>query len=341
MKVTAAPATLSMAYLAALLHAIGIARADAIELFKQTGLAPALMDEPTARITEHEFSTIYRLLAIQLDDEMLQLFTRAFRPGALKFTCLTLLDAKNLMVALHRWSQVSRLLREDFHIELGSDTTSARIALICAQEPSSPCQPLAMDLMLKVIHGVASWLVGKRLPLRRVDFPFERPAHAADYQVLYPGPVFFNQPVAALHFDAELLHLPIRRGRHELNEFLLRAPEDWIFVSREEERLSQRLRSYLTERLPLPATAETAAEALQVSTRTLHRRLADEGTSFQRVKDEFRRDMAVQMLTKSHAPITSISAQLGFDSTASFHRAFRGWTGDTPGAFRGSGPTTR
>jgi len=49
----------------------------------------------------------------------------------------------------------------------------------------------------------------------------------------------------------------------------------------------------------------------------------------------------VQMLTKSHAPINAISAQLGFDSTASFHRAFRGWTGDTPGAFRGAGTPTR
>jgi AraC-like DNA-binding protein len=340
MKVTAAPATVSMGYLAALLQASGTSRADAIELFKQTGLALALMDEPTARITEHEFSTLYRRLAIQLDDEMLHLFSRAFRPGALKFTCLSLLDAKNLSVVLHRWSNVSRMLHDDFHIELVSDDTTVRLALIPARG-GAPCQPMALDLMLKVIHGVASWMVGQRLPLIRVDFPFTQPPFAADYQVLYPGPVFFNQAQAALQLDAELLQLPVRRSKHDLNEFLLRAPEDWVFVGLHEERLGQRMRAYLAERLPLPATAESAAEALQVSTRTLHRRLADEGTSFQRVKDEFRRDMAVQMLTKSQAPINSISAQLGFDSTASFHRAFRGWTGDTPGAFRGASAGAR
>ncbi|MBC7954439.1 MAG: helix-turn-helix transcriptional regulator, partial [Cytophagales bacterium] len=164
---------------------------------------------------------------------------------------------------------------------------------------------------------------------------------AADYQALYPGPVFFNQAQAALHLDAGLLQLPIRRSKTDLNEFLLRAPGDWLFAEQRKARMSQRLRTYLAERLPLPATAESAAEVLCVSARTLHRRLADEGTSFQRVKDEYRRDQALQMLTKGDEPINVISAKLGFDSTASFHRAFRGWTGETPGAFRGEGTATR
>jgi AraC-like DNA-binding protein len=104
---------------------------------------------------------------------------------------------------------------------------------------------------------------------------------------------------------------------------------------------AQRMRTYLAERLPLPATAESAAEAFADVHAHVHRRLADEGASFQRVNDEFRRDMAVQMLTRSQAPINSISAQLAFDSTASFHRTFRGWTGDTPGAFRGANASVR
>lgn len=332
--------TISIGYVAALLQAANVSHDDAAEPFAQAGLSAGMLDDRRARLTETEFAALYRALALALDDEMLRLFSRAFRHGTLKFTCLALLDAKNLMVALHRWSYMSRLLREDLHIELHTDATTQRIVLASEQD-SPPSKPLAQDLMLKVIHGVASWLVGQRLPLIRVDFPFVQPLFASDYQALYPGPVFFKQAQAALHLDAELLQLPIRRTKHELNEFLLRAPEDWLFVRPREACLSQRLRSYLTERLPLPATAESAAVALQVSTRTLHRRLAHEGTSFQRVKDEFRRDMALQMLTKSHAPINTISTQLGFDSTASFHRAFRGWTGDTPGAFRGAGATTR
>ncbi len=329
-----------MGYLAALLQATEVSRADTEALLRQVGLDPARLDEPSAHISDAEFSAIYRTLALALDDEMLRLFPRAFRHGALKFTCLALMDAKNLMVALHRWTYMSRMLRDDLHMALQPDPSHVRIALVSSQTPL-PCKPVAQDMLLKVVHGVLSWLVGQRLPLIRVDFTFARPSFADDYQALYPGPVFFNQAQAALHLEPELLQLPIRRNKHELNEFLLRAPEDWLFVSTHEKRLGLRLRAYVAERLPLPATAESAAEALHVSARTLHRRLADEGTSFQRVKDEFRRDMALQMLTKGHEPINAISAQLGFDSTASFHRAFRGWTGDTPGAFRGAGAHTR
>ncbi len=328
-----------MGYLAALLQAAEVSPTDTA-LLQRVGLDPARLDQPDARIGEAEFSAIYRELAFALDDEMLRLFPRAFRHGALKFTCLALMDAKNLKVALHRWTYMSRMVCNGLHMALQPDPSHVRIAL-AATQTALPCKPFAQDMLLKVVHGVLSWLVGQRLPLIRVDFTFARPSFAPDYQVLYPGPVFFNQAQAALRLEPELMQLPIRRNKHELNEFLLRAPEDWLFVGEHEKRLGLRLRAYLAERLPLPATAECAAEALHVSARTLHRRLADEGTSFQRVKDEFRRDMALQMLTKGHEPINAISAQLGFDSTASFHRAFRGWTGDTPGAFRSAGANTR
>ncbi|MBC7957617.1 MAG: AraC family transcriptional regulator ligand-binding domain-containing protein, partial [Cytophagales bacterium] len=269
--------TLSMGYLAALLQAAEVSRSDATQVLQQVGLNAALLDEPTTRISEADFSAAYRALALALDDEMLHLFPRAFRLGALKFTCLALLDAKNLMVALHRWSYISRMLRDDLHMSIDTDAPGLRIALV-TESGLPPYKPLAQDLMLKVVHGVSCWLVGQHLPLIRVDFSFPRPDFAADYQALYPGPVFFNQAQAALHLDAELLQLPIRRSKSDLNEFLLRSPGDWLFAEQRKARMSQRLRTYLAERLPLPATAESAAEVLCVSARTLHRRLADEGT---------------------------------------------------------------
>lgn len=332
----AAPSTVSMAYVAALLKAARVAPAHADQLLRPLGLG----DDPCAPVTEQQFSTVYRTLAVALDDEMLRLFSRPFRTGSLKFTCLALMDAKNLMVALHRWSCVSRLVQDDFHLDLHTDGTTARIALV-ATPGATPGPPFAADLMLKVIHGVASWLAGRRLPLVRTDFPFERPPWAADHERLYPGPVFYQQPQAALVLDAAALQQPIRRAKPELDEFMANAPGDWVFAHAREPRLALRLRDYLAERLPQPATADSAADALGVSTRTLHRRLADEGTSFQRVKDDFRRDRALQLLTRSQAPINHISEALGFDSTASFHRAFRGWTGETPGAFRGAGTASR
>ena len=323
-----------MSYVHAVCVAMDVPPATIGALLEQVGMAPGLWSQPGARVTERQFAALYRLVVAYADDEMPRLFSRPLRPGALKFTCLSLLDARSLAVALHRWSHVLHLLQDDFELELDATQPISRVALV--QVPGGrSCKPVALDLMLKLIHGVASWLVARRIPLIRVDFSFPRPSFAGEYQSLYPGPVRFDQPQTALHLEGSYLQMAVRRTKAELNEFLRRAPEDWLFVSFKDELLNQRLRDHLAQQLPQSITAEAAAAALHVSTRTLHRRLGDEGTSFQRVKDELRRDMAVQKLTRTREPMAAIAAELGFDSTASFHRAFKGWTGDTPGVYRG------
>ncbi|MBU3868565.1 helix-turn-helix transcriptional regulator, partial [Streptomyces sp. 4503] len=83
----------------------------------------------------------------------------------------------------------------------------------------------------------------------------------------------------------------------------------------------------------LPELPEVAAR-LAVSPATLRRRLREEGTSFQELKDTVRRDEAVSSLTEGAEPIADLAARLGFSEDTAFHRAFRRWTGSTPGAYR-------
>jgi AraC-like DNA-binding protein len=68
--------------------------------------------------------------------------------------------------------------------------------------------------------------------------------------------------------------------------------------------------------------------------RTLCRRLAAEATTFQAIKDEVRRDIAIQRLTRSGDAIAEIAYDVGFDNPTAFHRAFRHWTGSTPNTYR-------
>jgi len=188
--------------------------------------------------------------------------------------------------------------------------------------------------MLKLIHGMASWLTGHRMPLARVDCSYPRPSHASEYGFLYPGPVSFEQPVSALYFEAAQLATPIRQDRRSLARFIARAPGDWLFVAFEQHPTSQKVREHLRPRLSDPVTAGQTASALHLSLRTLTRRLAEEGTTFQAIKDELRRDAAIQRLTKSDTPIAVIGQEIGFEDRNTFYRAFKKWTGSTPGAYR-------
>ncbi|WP_368075864.1 helix-turn-helix domain-containing protein [Leisingera sp. NJS201] len=79
-----------------------------------------------------------------------------------------------------------------------------------------------------------------------------------------------------------------------------------------------------------------AARALNVTPRTLMRRLDAEDTSFQAIKDGLRRDIAIHDLQAGSKSIEEISQDVGFSSPANFHRAFRRWTGVTPSSYRAS-----
>ena len=82
------------------------------------------------------------------------------------------------------------------------------------------------------------------------------------------------------------------------------------------------------------ATLAKAARRLQVTPRTLQRRLVDEGVSFGGLLTEVRRTQAERLLARSEEPIAAVAQQVGYADTATFARAFRGWTGTTPGQFR-------
>jgi AraC-like DNA-binding protein len=102
----------------------------------------------------------------------------------------------------------------------------------------------------------------------------------------------------------------------------------------EQNRLSHKVRKYLECRLEDDTDMQIVAQALNCSSRTLGRRLREEGTTFLQIKDAMRREIAIRLLTESNKSVEAVSEQIGFTSMAAFHRAFKIWTGCTPRAFR-------
>jgi len=302
-------------------------------LLQESAIAPPLLDEDAARVTTEQFATLYQRLARELDDELPGMFSRPARNGTFKFLCLSVLEARNVRTALYRFTRFFHLTLDDIAFEMTRHEDLTRVALV-PRLPAAAGNTFAQEILLRLVHGVLSWLAGRKMPLVRVDLAFARPPHAADYGTLYPGPAHFDQPVTALHFDNALLDGPIRQDQKSLAEFMRRAPGDWLFNSFPERLVSHGVREYLQLHLAGDTGIEDIARALHVSMRTLSRRLREEETSFQAIKDELRRDVAIERLTKTDTPIAVIGAELGFENPTAFHRAFKAWTGSTPGAYR-------
>lgn len=326
--------TLSMSYVTALCRDMAVPDQQMLDVLCDIGVQVEASEPLPDRIDIAAFTTLYRRLVTIREDEMPGLFSRPFRPGALRLTCMTLLDGETLCKALKRWAHLLRQLQDDFTLDV--QIVGARC--VWSIQGGSGSQPLpcatATDLMLKLVHGMSSWLIGKTIAVRRVGVRAERSGHAGDYRAQYGCPVRFAQDASALEIDACWMDQPVVRGKQDLEAFLAAAPGNCLVCRFDDERLSERLRKYLAGVLPGTVTADGAAQALHLSARSLHRRLQQESTTFQRVKDELRRDIALHKLTRSAEPIAAIAFELGFDSIPSFHRAFKGWTGDTPGAYR-------
>jgi hypothetical protein len=140
-------------------------------LAERSGIPHELLREPAARVTQEQFSTLYRLLAMELDDEMPGIFSRPLRNGTLKYLGLSLLDASKLEIALHRFGQFFHLILDDFRLQSHRDGALGYVQM--AANPHGPSvSALGHELMLKLVHGVASWLIGQKIPLVEVNFHF-------------------------------------------------------------------------------------------------------------------------------------------------------------------------
>lgn len=303
------------------------------ELLLKSGIEPSLLERRGARMTREQFARLYEAVALATGDEMLGLWSRPIRGGTLKYLGLSLLDAPSALTAMYRFTRFWNLLLDDYALRLSRQDNIVTLELTPLIEGIKPIS-FGHELMVKLSHGVGSWLVGRELPIVSVGFGFPRPEHFDEYAQLFPGPVSFDQECTSVRFDERSLRQPFHRTRAELVQFVKRAPDDWIFVTFEHGPTASRVRAQLAEMADSDLSLEEVSAVLFMSSRTLSRRLTAERTSFRAIKDEMRRDFAVQQLVKTQDPVDEIALLVGFENTPAFYRAFRAWTGSTPGTYR-------
>ncbi|MEP4199005.1 MAG: AraC family transcriptional regulator ligand-binding domain-containing protein [Aliishimia sp.] len=284
------------------------------------------------RVTLDQIVGLYQNAAVETGDEMMGLWSRSIRPRALQHLLTSVREAGSLSSALYRFSTFWNLLLDDYQFKLQERDGLLMLSLLPRgrQRP----QRFGHMLILKLAHGLLSWLARQEVPVRDVGFAFNRPAFAHDYAVIFPAPVHFDCAETSISFDPGALGDVQVRSSADLDLFLANAPRDWIFTRSREHTQSLRLRSFLNQTSWQDANLTQAAQALHMTPRTLIRKLDADGTSFQEIKDALRRDIAIGELRKGVKSVEAIAQDVGFSSAANFHRAFQKWTGSTPSSYR-------
>jgi len=173
-----------------------------------------------------------------------------------------------------------------------------------------------------------------------VRFPFAEPDYAELVRQMVDYPIAWNQPWAGFTIDSALLDMPLQLADpvtfHEIEQICQRKLLQMNEKNALGVRIHQLLRELILEQHRLPSL-EFTASLFNMSARTLHRHLENEGTSFKQILQEVRHALAVEAIRAGKQSIQEIAWALGYQDVANFRRAFKQWEGVSPSQFSGKG----
>jgi AraC-like DNA-binding protein len=297
---------------------------------------------PDDRVPGRQVERLWSMAADATGDALLGLhMAEAYSPGALDILGYVVLSCRTVGDVLDRLSRYVRILNDGMRIDVVRDGSVAycRLTSVPGMDnylDRSPDQ--AVDTVWAGLARELRRLAARPLAPTEVWLRHRPPASAAaaaEYRRVLGAPVRFGAREDRFILPAAHLDQQVRSA----NPALLAAFEAHAdaMLSRMEGRgaRSQQVAREVARRLKgaVPPLSEVA-RALAMSDRNLQRALREDGTSFQRLLDEVRRDLAIRHLADPATSAGQVGFLLGFSEPSAFHRAFRRWTGKTPSAYR-------
>ena len=316
---------------------LALARAQGIDvrpLLEAAGIAPQMLASPKSRVTSTQYGALWANIARALDDEFFGQDSHPMRSGSFIAMTQTALTARTGAHALARVVGFMRLVLDDLGMRVVPDKTHVRLEFTHREGTATPTM-FAYATYFIVIYGLMCWLVGRRIPLLKARFRCAEPPAAHEYRLMFCDDMAFDQDASYVDLSPAFLDLPVVQTTKSVRPFLRDAPGSFVVKYRNPGSFAARVRKLLRA-LPITAWpgADDMALRLHVAEATMRRRLKQEGYTYQSIKDDLRRDIAIGELQDTHRTVADIAAAVGFAEPSAFHRAFRKWTGMRPSDYR-------
>jgi AraC-like DNA-binding protein len=302
---------------------------DRASLISAAQLTRAELDDPDRQIPGTAYVTILERAMRERPRRNLALHVARVTPiGAFPLLDYLVLSSNTVGEGLRRLARYHRLIGSTAPVVLHEDEDPVRVVLDCRGLPFV----VEFSVALALIHLRAE--SDGRALARWASFE-HRPDDANEMAEALGCPVREAQSWSGYALSRETWALPMRRRDPVLVSVLERHADTVIAGVPELECAADRVRHALATGVAHgDMTIAAIARALATTPRTLQRRLASEGVSFQELLDAVRREMSERHLKERVLSISEIAFVLGYSEPAAFHRAFRRWHRLTPQAFR-------
>ena len=339
-------ATVPIRYARSLLQALESQGFDSEQVIQWTGVSEYLNNPDSP---EHIPAELYNRLhsrAIWLvqDESFGMHLQQAIPAGSFRMMCMCVIHCDNLQNALNRaveFNNFCRSLTQLPPVHLNAITFEGEVATahIPDNQPLfGPADVIAVAHTLAVWRRFCGWLVGRNIEPISVLFKGSAPDNIEGLRALFHCPLLFDQDTNGFEFPDHYARLPLIHTEESLKDFLRMAPFQLVAKDDDtDDNVVSLIRQLVGNDFSKDFPSVTAvAECLNMSVRTLRRRLNKEGMTFQKLKDNTRMNAAIQYLNRPELKIGTVSALMGFDEPSAFHRSFKKWTGQTPGEYRAS-----
>ncbi len=306
---------------------------DAHKILSENGISPNILQHSKSRVTFRQMAALSKSLSVLLNDENYGLTDRPQRLNTYKLICYSIISAGNIEEALRLYVEFLNILEDSVAYQLFDENEHFVLQLI--RRPQRHIQnDYVIEHQLLAIHRTLCWLANQHIPILSADLDYPEPRHSSEYRyIFYNAPVFFDQTYSSISISRHYLELPNVRKKDDLEGFLDGTSLMLLSKVFKAGSLSTRLRSWLERELikhQSVSSIDSAAEHFQLHPQAMRRQLINEGSSYQVIKMETRRDLAINLISHQKDSVESIAFQLGFSESSAFIRAFKRWTGLTP-----------
>lgn len=314
---------------------------DIEDLCFRVGLDPVVLKIPDQRIPASVHYAVWREVVKQTGDGNLGLHLgEAFNISNYGIAGYVLLNCQTLAHVFEKYCRYTYLFCQGVPSQLSISEGMA--FLECKFNPEftvkdDPLNESRYDAECTFASTLAAvkMLTGKTFRPSSVSFRHAPPTDLSEYQRIFQTDLKFSMPFNRLAFNAAYLDWPVLSSNTNSLPLLEQQADAMLEKLNGGDRYTHKVAQVITERLKgeLP-TIDAIASKLAISPRHLQRELQTEGTSFQKLLDKTRKELALRHLENPSIPIHDIAFLLGFSSPSAFNRAFKRWTETTPRSYR-------
>jgi AraC-like DNA-binding protein len=307
---------------------------DARALLREVGVDPALLRDPSARISSRVADELFAKSAALIPDPAFGLrAARCWHPSNLGVLGHAWLASSTLRTGLRRLERYGRIIGEKARLNVMDKREGLRVAYD-HRRGDPMLRAIGSDIVLSLIVDMCRMNYGASLRPLEVRLSRAKPADAGPYRHFFGCPVHFGTGEDSFLLSSHVANEPLPTANRRLADTL----DDMLateLAMRDRNNIPARCKSTLLDQLASGEVSEGhMARQLNMSRRTLQRKLAESNTTYQKLVDDTRRDLALRHMDDPHKSITDVTFLLGFSGQSAFTRAFRRWTGMSPTRFR-------